>query len=132
MGQRGDGGNIGDFHDRIGGGLDEDQARVRAQRALHLLQPAGVRVAEAESEIFEYPLEQPEAPAIQAAPRDDVVARLQQAHHGVDGRHSGSKGEGKAASFERRQVTFQRRSRRVRGAGVFVTLVLAQLFLNEG
>src|SRR5207249_6102359 len=57
VGQRGDGGNIGDFHDRIGGGLDEDQARVRAQRALHLLQPAGVRVAEAESEIFEYPIE---------------------------------------------------------------------------
>ena len=54
----GDGGDVGDLHQRVGGRLEEDQPRLRTQRARDRGEVAGVDPGDAQPIAIEHLLEQ--------------------------------------------------------------------------
>ena len=73
LGQRGD---VGDAQDRVGGRLDIDQLRVRAQRGLHLLQVAGIHQADLDAKARQVQAEQLHRPGVADFAGDQVIALL--------------------------------------------------------
>ena len=68
--------DVGDLHHRVGGGLEEDQARLRSERARHRVEVAGVDPGDAQPVALEHLLEEPVGAAVDGARRDHVVVRL--------------------------------------------------------
>ena len=109
-----------------------DQPGVRSDGAPDLLRIAGVDVGELDAVVGNDLVEEPRRAAIHIRSADDVIAGLQHGDQRRNGRHAAGKHMRGAAAFERRQVLFERLARGIRDAGVFVSLVLTDLFLRVG
>ena len=70
--------------------------------------------------------------AVGAFGTDDMVTSLEQGHHSVDRSHPGSKGQALLAAFEHGHVALKRRACGIARAGIFVSFMLAEFFLNVG
>ncbi len=127
-----DGGDVGEPHQRIGRRLDVDVARVLANGVLDVARVRGVDVGELQPEVGHDLVEQPRHAAIQIVGGDDVIACLHHLAERADRGHAAGEHARGDAAFQRCQVLFQPRARRIAGARVVVAFGLAQLFLSVG
>lgn len=75
-------------------------------------------------------IKQSERASIYILPADDVIARAEQFHDGIETSHSARKGKSVTAAFQRRDVSFQGFPRGVFPASVLVSLVVAESVLD--
>ena len=118
--------HVGDLSQRIGGRLQKQQARLRADRPLPRLQVAQFDEVGGNPELAQVIVEQQRGAAEKAVRRDDVVARLEQRDaHRVDRRHAGGGGDAGRAAFQRRQPPFERAHRGIGEARIDVARLCA-------
>ena len=130
VGDGGDGGDIGEDHGGIGGRLDVDHARIGAQGRANSLGIGHVHKTELDAELAKKLRRQPIDAAVDGVGKNGVVAGTQQPKHGVDGRHAGSKGVSRVASFEARHAALQSAPIGMLGAGVFVAFIFSERLLH--
>jgi hypothetical protein len=111
LGQRRD---VIDLGERIRRCLDEHQLRVRLHGGTEALRPGAGDEGGIDAEAREDVAEQLLGRAEQAARGDDVVARLEQRHHGrQDGRHAAGRGDAAFRAFQGGQAVLHHRHGRV-------------------
>jgi hypothetical protein len=59
-----------------------------------------------------------------------VIAALEQGHQDVDGGHPGGESEGMTAALQASEVALESRAGRIRGPGIFVAFIAAELLLQ--
>jgi hypothetical protein len=118
--------DIDQIQERVAGGFDPDALRLRRDRPADVVHILHVDERKRQPEIGERRNEQPERPAVDVVPGDDVVPRLEQVHRGGDGGHAGTGGAAVDPPFQRGEALFERPARRVSAAGVVVTLRFPQ------
>ena len=130
VGDGGNGGDIGEDHGGIGGRLDVDHSRIRAQSRANSLGIGRVHKTELDAELAKKLRRQPIDAAVDGVGKNGVVAGTQQPKHGVDGRHAGSKDVSRVASLEAGHAALQSAPVGMLGAGVFVAFILSERLLH--
>ncbi len=128
----GDGGEIAQLEQRVGGRLHPAQPRRRAHRLGKGLGPGGIDVAHVDAELLHDPFEDPVGATVEVVGGNHVIAGREQVEHGGGGGAAGGEGDAEAAALERGQVGFERGARRVLGARILVAFVLAGPGLHVG
>src|SRR5690606_37121876 len=117
--------DVGDGEKGVGGRLQPDEARLRADGGGHCSRVGHVHVAELQPVAPEYLLEQAVCAAIHIIADDHMVARPVQAQQRVGRGQAGGERQPVRAALQRGDVRLQRGACRVVGARVVGALVLA-------
>ncbi len=125
----GQGRDVADLHERVGGGLDPEQ-RELARRLVEGARVARVQERELHAVGGQDLREEAMGAAVHVVGDDHALDGLDERHHGVGGRHAGRETVGVGAALEGAEVLFQGAPRGILGAGVFVALVLPDPFLD--
>ena len=125
-------GDVGDDHRRVGRCLDVEHLRVRTNPRPHGLRIRRVYEAELQSKLRKQLRSKTIDAAVDRLRNDGVIARTQEAKHGVDRGHSRGENVGRLPAFQTRHAALQRLAVRVVGARVVVALVLAQRLVHVG
>ena len=124
---------VGEAQHRVGRRLEEQHLRVRAESPPRSAARSGrVDVGEVEPVLPQHALEQPVRAAVGVVGDHDVVAGLEQRHHGAGRRHARGERERGLAVLDGGDVALERRARRVLRARVFVALVTPECLLHVG
>src|SRR5579864_3266027 len=126
------GGNVAERHQRVGRGFDVDHASALAKRSLHVLRVGGVYISEFQAVSGKHLVEKARNTAIKIVPADNMVSGLEHGTERVDGRHATGEDARGDSAFKRSEIFFQAVAGRIGDAGIFVSFVLAELFLNIG
>ena len=121
---------IRDLHERIRRRLDEYGLRLRRARILDALHVRRVHVREAEAQMLQQLVEQPERSAVHVRAADNVIAGLEKFHDRVEAAHAARERESMLRPFERSDRALERLTCGILSARVFVSLVLAQPLLH--
>jgi hypothetical protein len=132
MGDGARAGQVGQPEDGIGRRLEKQEPGRRPDRALDLAQLRRIHVGEVELVLPEHLFEQPIRAAVGVVGDDNVIAGLEERHHGAGRRHARREPERRGAMLHRREVGLERRTRGVLRAGVLVSLVHAKRVLHIG
>lgn len=126
------GGNIHDAEHGVGWRFDPEQFGVGADLAGHTGSVRHVDKAAFQAPLSENSDHLAVRAAVQVIDGQHFVAARQQFHHGILCGEAGGKADGVEAVFEGGQVFFERGTRRVLGAGIFETFVVAGSGLHVG
>ncbi|SPE45480.1 hypothetical protein SBA7_840010 [Candidatus Sulfotelmatobacter sp. SbA7] len=130
MADVGDGANVAEGHERVGGSLDINHTCVPADGAFYVLHIGSVHVSEFNPIAGKNLVKQAGDTAIKVVPGDHMVSRPKHGAESVDGGHAAGENSRGDSAFERCQVFFEASARRIRNASVLVALVLAQFLLE--
>ena len=133
VGDVGDGGDVGELERGIRRRLDEDEARVGANRLGDRGGVGGVNEGSFDAEVFQHLLEEADRAAVDDVGDDNVIAGLQdrQEERG-DGGHAGGEADGRRRVFQSAEGGFERGDGRIRGARIGKALVHADGLLVIG
>ncbi len=119
--------------ERIAGGLEPDEARVRFDGRGDVLRIGRVDEVEREAELAQHFVEEPEGPAVDVVACDDVVSAFGQAQHRVSRGHAGGESQSVLRALEGGQALLERQAGRVLGARIFIPVPgPANAVLNVG
>ena len=122
VGQVGDGGDIGDTEQGVGGRLGPDQASAGAQGGFDLRQVRHVHKRRLQPPRPQNLAQNLGGPVVGIVGGNDMVARLERLADGKGGGRPRCKGQPRRAAFERRQPRFERPAIGVVGAGIDVAV----------
>src|SRR5918999_1562442 len=132
MGYFGDGGEVGQPHQRIRRRLDDDGARRGRACVGDTLRVARVEESERQTVVPQDLVEQSKRAAVRALATHDVVAGSKELHYRVQAGHAAGEGEAVPPPFEGRDVTLERLTGGVFAARVLVALVASHPLLDVG
>ncbi len=127
-----DGLKISESHERVGGRLHINHARLFANGALNISDVGSIHVGEFDAVAGENLVEEARRSAVEIVAADDVVARLVHGAESVDGSHAAGEDARRDSTFEGSEILFQTRARRIRNPRVLVAFVLPNLLLDVG
>ncbi len=130
-GQRRNRFDVDDAQQGVGGRLDPHQPGGGPQRRPHHVEVGEVDGLDHQAGGGVHAQGQSDGAAVGVVRQQDVVARGEEAQHGVGGRHPAGKGVAVGRAFEGGQVALQGQPARVLGAGVLEPAVLSDLALHE-
>ena len=129
----GDGGDVGELERGVRRRLDEDEARVGANRLGDRGGIGGINEGRFDAEVFQHLLEEANCAAVDDVGDDHVVAGFQdREEERRDRGHAGGEADGWRRIFQRAECGFERRDGRVRGARISEALVHADGLLMIG
>src|SRR6478672_11781343 len=121
---------VSDNHYRICWRFEKHHFSVRLDRGFDIEHVGSIDKIKLEVVVREYASEETRSAAVRVIRNDNVLTGFYKAQRCIDRRHAGCEGETEASAFECRDISFERRSRRVLCACVFVTLILAECVLR--
>ena len=125
--------DVGQLHQRVGGGLDPQHPRLVGDRCLDCLQVGQVDIAEVQPHRpTTHPLEQPPRAAVQVVAGDDVRPGVQQLQRRRGRRHARAEAEGLNPALQIGDAGLEGLARRVLAARILIALVHARAFLGIG
>ena len=127
MGDLGNGGDIDQFGQRVGGRFDEEQPRIRPDRGAIACQIGRRNEARLDPELRKHIGEQLLRRAEKPSRCHHVVTRFQQRHdHRQDRRHAGCRGDTGFAALERREPCLHRGDGGIGKARIDVAILCAR------
>ncbi len=122
VGRFGDGGDVGDFQERIGWRFDPDQFCFRSERLLDLIDPCHVDEAHGETPRHVNLAQQLRHPVINIRRRDDLIAGRERLQDCARCRQAGAEGRRALTAFQSRQPLLKTITRGIRAARVNVSV----------